>query len=999
MILDGMRLDLLSHDNSKLSAALDSVLDQLNKRDDGTVEAWQQSLVEWGIVGRILRELNKGDMDIAEKALSVLRELTLSEIGRNEIVAQDGVGSVVAFIKSDCQVLKFLAVRIAFNMSVVSPSVRNEITESHVLENLIEMITLENECQCAVVGTLANLATEVETKRTIVSVYHGLAPLLEVLSSEDLGVLTHACRALFALAANDDNKLEIREAGGLGLLLNCLNVPCESVRMNAAGALANLAIHPGNKLKLVEAGILSYLREFALSTNIKILRQVARCLFALAAHVDNRHRIIEENCLPSILHLMRSQNTEVQINAAGAIGNIAMSDEYKLAVVTSGALARLLELAATGVPKVQRQSARAIFTLSARDSIKSHLLPSIDCLVSMCDSPNEDIRRDAAGAIANMAIGVDYKEILVKHNVLPPLIRQLSSCCHAVQRQSTRALFALAGNAELQKYIVESGAVEPLVALLESDNEDVQRHAAGAVANIATHYPDIVIKCGGLTKMTQLTCMHSSVEVRRQSFRGISNLTCTEMNQSLGDICKYSGINGEQQRLRHEMRKLFEETLAFQINHASAKVQVYDLLGNNATIIPKENVSANKPPSFLERKGRKRSCEDLLVHFYPFGNSKVIKKKKTSGTEFDVRLVLPIDAHSEEKNQSFGMMVFLGHACILSARSTVLVQFIEQAANRNDRNDDDLNVRVPIQYTASRDAWMVVLEYLYTDSIRMHVSMIQNDEDFAREVIQHATNLRLPRIKGFCHMILPSLGALPAVASTWGEDMSKLLDYESSFLPDLSDVDMTLSPEFQTAVPKPSPRHANFTFPGSPKCKDSPTKRLKTLESSFSKPRYLVQNNVFGAHQVLLSARCNYFGVRFKDKWVKKESGGSTVTFDGTQDAMNIILRYIYCGMDKSVVKSLNEDPSLALQVLVIANEYSLEGLQLQCECCLLKWVNASTVAVLLQELEMVNAPILKTTCMYHYLNWNQPEFDSQLTSRGLIEQLETAATRWGIKQ
>lgn len=99
---------------------------------------------------------------------------------------------------------------------------------------LFKAATLDNsECQPAAVGTLANLATESDIKFIIVK--RGLKELLRLLRSDDIAVKAHACRALFAIAANDDNKLAISEAGGLSLLLECMMVGNVQVQVNAAG--------------------------------------------------------------------------------------------------------------------------------------------------------------------------------------------------------------------------------------------------------------------------------------------------------------------------------------------------------------------------------------------------------------------------------------------------------------------------------------------------------------------------------------------------------------------------------------------------------------------------------------------------------------------------------------------------------------------------------------------------------------------------------------------
>ena len=331
------------------------------------------NFIELGLVPFLIPCMDE-EGQIQQLALKIIRTLSLVSLGRESLVHNKAVRKLVALTTHTDPIISCCALRATFNLSVVNERIRQEIVHAGALSKLLEASLEESDGQCAAIGTLANLATEPDIKRAIVQDHDGLGPLLKLLESTDESILTHACRALFAIAANDENKISIAKAGGLPLLLSCMDWPSDSVRMNAAGALANLAIHPVNKLKLVKFGALNKLRGMAMSANIKIQRQVARCLFALAAHVENRKAIIVEKCLPSLVRLLNSSNPDVQLNAAGAIGNIAMTDEYKQRVVESGALDRLVELSGIPVDRVQRQAARAIFTLTAKDVAKTKLV-------------------------------------------------------------------------------------------------------------------------------------------------------------------------------------------------------------------------------------------------------------------------------------------------------------------------------------------------------------------------------------------------------------------------------------------------------------------------------------------------------------------------------------------------------------------------------------------------------------------------------------------------
>ena len=118
----------------------------------------------------------------------------------------------------------------------------------------------------------------------------------------------------------------------------------------------------------------------------------------------------------SVLH------TDVQHNAAGALGNLAMTDSLKTTVINQGGLIPLVHLASchcsdeTGNTKVQRQVTRALFTLSAISKIRSDIVSArgVRPLVKLAQSSLPDIQRDAAGALANFAIGRGNKRKVIK---------------------------------------------------------------------------------------------------------------------------------------------------------------------------------------------------------------------------------------------------------------------------------------------------------------------------------------------------------------------------------------------------------------------------------------------------------------------------------------------------------------------------------------------------------------------------------------------------------
>jgi len=792
-------------------------------------------------------ELSLYDRDHTTLALEY-RELSLSKEGRQTLIELNAVPKLVLLIRNgENEEVKLNALRALFNLSVVDESTRKQIVSAGAVPLLLEAALEANSAQPNAVGTLANLATESDIKLIIVSKYQGLKPILSLLRSEDATVKAHACRALFAIAANDDNKLAIAQAGGLPLLLECMGSSSVAVQINAAGALANLAIHPYNKPKLVEGGALAIMKRMAFSESDKVQRQVARCLFALAAHTENRKHIVESGCISALAYMLCIQKEEVQRNAAGALGNVAMSDEFKAAVVDSGALKPLIMLSLSNSESVKRQTARTIFTLSAKEEIKARIIEEkgLPNIIRLACSTSPEIQRDASGALANLAIGSENKDLVIKCGGLEPLLNLLRSDQSQVQRQSARAIFALAGSNENQIEIIKGGGVPPLVNLLANGHDEVKKHAAGAIANLASNYPK---ECAGAIPILLESLQCSNLEVRRQSSRAIINICPEDAGVALS-VSRYVGQNGEKQRLRHDMRELYRET---------------------------------------------------CIPSYSFGKEEE-KEAVVIPTFYDLKLVL--------RNN----VAVPCHSAIVTARSTVLKKMIDLTTLSSKAYRTSIVTKIYLDWELSHPILLEsLLEYLYTDSIKINSSRLKSAE-LKGELLLLAQRLQLPRLEGLMSGIKRP--------SSW------CYDFEA-FSSGINYGDITIYP---TAAQK---------------CRKlSPTRKTDATIGCR-------------VNRCVLLARSSYFKALFSHPW--KDASSGVLHLDCAPNILQFVICYIY-GLH---LPTLGEEDWL--QVLEAASQLNLTGLARLAESSIV--ATATDLYNIAAHLPFVDAPILKLYVIYNIL-------------------------------
>lgn len=151
-------------------------------------------------------------------------------------------------------------------------------------------------------------------------------------------------------------------------------------------------------------------------------------------------------------------------------------------------------------------------------------------------------------------------------------------------------------------------------------------------------------------------------------------------------------------------------------------------------------------------------------------------------------------------------------------------------------------------------------------------------------------------------------------------------------------------------------------------------------------------------HKEVLVARCPYFRAQYSSSlW--SDSGSGTVNFAGSKACLMILMRYLYCGLDKVLVDRIQSRPSVALEVLVYANLYNLEGLFPFCETCLSAKVNARNAVIVLSQIECVHAPLLRTHCIYVILKSGIPRSELVSLSEELVKEIEACRAFWKLPQ
>jgi hypothetical protein len=124
------------------------------------------------------------------------------------------------------------------------------------------------------------------------------------------------------------------------------------------------------------------------------------------------------------------------------------------------------------------------------------------------------------------------------------------------------------------------------------------------------------------------------------------------------------------------------------------------------------------------------------------------------------------------------------------------------------------------------------------------------------------------------------------------------------------------------------------------------------------------------AHKAILVARSIYFKTLFNGPF--RDGSLSTVEFRGPVDALVVMMRFLYCGMDEQLKGALRSDRDLCWRTLFVAHEYGIDGLQYHCEGVFVAELTGdqldassrlSQAAHYIDMTSTINVPFLKLVC------------------------------------
>uniref|UniRef100_A0A663EE31 Armadillo repeat containing 3 n=1 Tax=Aquila chrysaetos chrysaetos TaxID=223781 RepID=A0A663EE31_AQUCH len=208
---------------------------------------------------------NDGVKIAAAQAISAMCE----NLASKRAFGLQGIPQLVHLLSSDNEEVKEAAVTALANLTAASPSNASAVAEAEGIEPLVNTLNAQREGAIANAATvLTNLATQ-EPFRINIQSCGVMSVLAKPLRSTSSQVQSKAAFAVAAFGCDADARTELRNAGGLGPLVELLYSKDEEVRRNACWAVMVCASDELTAVELCRLRALDILEEINLSTGRK----------------------------------------------------------------------------------------------------------------------------------------------------------------------------------------------------------------------------------------------------------------------------------------------------------------------------------------------------------------------------------------------------------------------------------------------------------------------------------------------------------------------------------------------------------------------------------------------------------------------------------------------------------------------------------------------------------------------------------------------------------
>ncbi|XP_046699065.1 ankyrin and armadillo repeat-containing protein isoform X1 [Silurus meridionalis] len=489
----------------------------------------------WRILVEMLQSKENKRLEMAVRCIEAL--CVNADPFWKEIMDSGGIPVLMDILLNERPLFQRMAAAVLCHMTKNLP-VCEELVRFGGVQVLIKHLSNhdpELQSRCTVI--LTDLAGHSGTYQTQISELDGVAPVVQLLTSDLQDVLLNAVRCIRVLCvACPQNQTMMANCGAIQQLVDLLTVNSDLLQGEVCLALAELAHgHRENQDLICGASAVTYVVQILSSRKISLQVKAAKALEAIVhQNPAIQEQFLNKSTTRHLLHLLKVFDQKVREQGATALWALAgrtRKQQKHIAELISYRF--ILDLLLSTSDKMQYVGCQAVIALS-RDChahqyglCKENGVPPLVRLLRGSRTTERTLLAVIA-ALGTLCIGVAQKNnknsqnVIYEEKAIPTLLELLrnhKSLQVKVQVSQTLACI-LMGNQQLQTVFWEQEdfSYDIIQELLQAEDRSIRLEAGHALALFAYNNPKqqaVIKKKGGVPVQTFETFLFSNDETER----------------------------------------------------------------------------------------------------------------------------------------------------------------------------------------------------------------------------------------------------------------------------------------------------------------------------------------------------------------------------------------------------------------------------------------------------------------------------------------------------
>jgi len=434
---------------------------------------------------------------------------------------------------------------------VTSESTQKIAMEENAIPPLVALLTsgdnaiIEPACQALgnvcvskgdmVSGLFISVSPPARTRQDVALGARALPPLVLLLSHHNVRIQAAAADTLFKICVgNIPAANTAHEGNAVPALVRLLSSDSPEAQKHAAFALSQIcyASEPPRVIAL-GLGAIPVLTGLIASNNHDSHEAAALALLIINRLPAAREVSLSSNIFPPLIKLLDSEDVTVLIRACHILKSICWSnDGAQASALTAGAIPCIIRLLShpSGLVQISSTEALNIICFNVAATVAMHDGNVVPALVKLLSSSDPALQNPAAMCLSQMCFGYEPSRVsAVNLNAIPVLVCIITSNNHTVYEAATRALGNINALPAAGAVSVKANALPALIKLMGSNDLKVLELVCKAMSRICFSKNDCqvaAVAAGAVSPLVRLLS-HTSQPVQSVAAGAISHLCGT----------------------------------------------------------------------------------------------------------------------------------------------------------------------------------------------------------------------------------------------------------------------------------------------------------------------------------------------------------------------------------------------------------------------------------------------------------------------------------------